>query len=199
MREIYDMKKALTPLLIALTLFLACNEDIEVDPETGFEIFTISAGQHSSIMRQELFDGEGINVIVRFDGSAVYTLQDAGNQADINKLVGFSDCGQHHQSESARFGWRWYEGELQILAYVYQQGTLTFELMGSIAMDQEVNLSIMIEADQYRFSGDGLQTVTVARSSDCEAGENYWLWPYFGGDEPAPHPVRIELKRETVR
>ena len=198
MPEFCCMRKALTPLIIALSLFLACNESITVDPDTGFEIFTISAGQHSSIQRQEVFDGQGMEVIVKFDESASYTLQDSNNQGDINKLVGFSDCGQHHQSESARFGWRWFNGELQILAYVYREGRLEYELMGTIAMNQEVNLSIMIEPEVYRFSGDGLQLVTVARTGTCEAGENYWLWPYFGGDEAAPHSVRIEMKRDVI-
>ena len=31
-----------------------------------------------------------------------------------------------------------------------------------------------------------------------EKVENYWLWPYFGGDQPAPHEVTIKLKREVI-
>ena len=192
------MKKACTYLIFSICLFLACNEPIEIDPETGFEIFTINSGQHSSITRSEAFTGTGINVTVQFDESAEYTLERTNNQADINKLVGFSDCGQHHQSESARFGWRWFDSELQILAYVYREGNLHFELMGAVAMNQSIDLSLRVENDQYRFSGDGLQTVNIARTGNCEAGENYWLWPYFGGDETAPHAIRIQLKREVI-
>lgn len=177
---------------------LGCNETIDVDPETGFEIFTISQGQHSSIVRTEPFEGSGIQVTILFDESAVYTLQAANNQADINKLVGFSDCNQHHQSESARFGWRWFEDELQILAYVYAQGNLTWELMGAIALNEEVSLTINIEQDRYLFSGDGLETVSVTRTANCATGENYWLWPYFGGDESAPHNVKIQMKRNVL-
>lgn len=191
--------KNLTHLsLILLALLLACNESIDVDPDSGFEIFTISSGQHSSIVRTEEFQGQGINVIVRFDESAAYTLQNPNDQADINKLVGFSDCGQHHQSESARFGWRWYEDELQILAYAYLEGDLSYELMGAIPINQDIDLSIAIEDGRYLFSGTGLQSVGMPRTGDCETGEKYWLWPYFGGNEPAPHTVRIELKREVM-
>lgn len=193
------MKKTLSLLTLLFCLFLACNEEIEVDPDTGFEIYTIGSGQHSSIVRTEPFAGNGISVIVKFDDSAIYTLQDPGNQADINKLIGFSDCGQHHQSESARFGWRWYEDELQILAYVYSDGNLTWELMGAIALNEEVTLELSKNEDQYVFTGTGLQTTTVSRTASCESGENYWLWPYFGGDEPAPHTVRVELKRSEVQ
>lgn len=190
------MKKIL--LLLALLLF-GCNEAIEIDPDTGFEIFTINAGEHSSIMRSEAFVGSGIEVTALFDDSAEYTLAIAHNQADINKLVGFSDCGQHHQSESARFGWRWYENELQILAYSYNEGNLSFKLMGAIALNQEVNLTINIEAEQYLFMGDGLETVTLPRTANCEAGDNYWLWPYFGGDELAPHTIKVRLKRDVIK
>lgn len=192
------MKKVLAYLLFSICLFLACNEPIEVDPETGFEIFTIPASEHSSIMRYETFVGQGIDVTVKFDDSAVYTLQNAGNQGDINKLIGFSNCGQHHHNESARFGWRWYENELQILAYAYLEGTLHYELMGAIATDEEVDLTLMVEEERYHFSGNGLQSVSLARTGTCESGENYWLWPYFGGNATAPHSVRIEMKREVI-
>jgi len=184
--------------MIAAVLFLACDETIDVDPETGFEIFTINTGEHSAINRSEVFDGQGINITVMFDESAEYTLENSGNQGDINKLVGFSDCGQHHQSESARFGWRWYEDELQILAYVYREGNRSYELMGAVPINQEINLSISIEGGQYLFTGTDLQSAAIDRTGQCEAGENYWLWPYFGGDEPAPHTVRIQLKREVM-
>ncbi len=189
------MKKILPLLLLAL---LGCNEAIEIDPDTGFEIFTINSGEHTSIVRSEDFTGSGIRVTALFDDSAEYTLQQANNQADINKLVGFSDCGQHHQSESARFGWRWYEDELQILAYSYNEGNLNYKLMGAIALNQEVNLTINIEAEQYLFMGDGLETVTLPRTANCEAGDNYWLWPYFGGDEVAPHTIEVRLKRDVI-
>ena len=192
------MKKLLHYCMIAAVLFLACDETIEVDPDTGFEIFTISTGEHSAIFRSEPFEGQGINITVMFDESAEYTLQDPANQGDINKLVGFSDCGQHHQSESARFGWRWYQEELQLLAYVYREGNLSYELMGAAPMNQEISLTLNIEGGQYLFSGSNLDTVVMERTGQCEGGENYWLWPYFGGDEPAPHTVRIQLKREVI-
>lgn len=191
------MKRTLSLLILSCSL-CACNESIDIDPETGFEIFTISQGQHSSITRNEAFSGTGIQATAIFDESAIYTLEDPQNQADINKLVGFSDCQQHHQSESARFGWRWYEDELQILAYVYNEGQLKYELMGSIPLNQEINLQLLLTEDSYIFSGDGLQDVTTARTTTCEAGENYWLWPYFGGDEPAPHNVEVRLKRTVL-
>ncbi len=181
-----------------LALF-ACSETIEIDPITGFEVFTMRQGSHSSIVRREVFDGNGIAFKVIFDQSAIYTAVDEQNQADIHKLLGFSNCLKHHQSESARIGWRWFNDELQLLAYVYTDADLTFQLLGSIPFDQEINLRIDIESDGYRFTGDGMTETFVARDAEgCEAGENYWLWPYFGGDETAPHDIVVKIERETL-
>ena len=184
-------------LLFSIALLVGCNEAPIVDDD-GFELFTIRAGQHSSISRNEAFTGSGIDITAAFDETAIYTLEETKDQADINKLIGFSDCTQHHQSESARIGWRWFNNELQILAYAYLEGDLNFELMGAIPLNSEIDMSIRATSNVYEFSGSGLQTVTLQRTSDCEAGENYWLWPYFGGDQVAPNDVNIKIKREQV-
>lgn len=191
------MIKRLTIFTLCFVL-LSCGDDIETDPETGFEIFTIEAGTHTSIRRSEDFEGSRLNVTAMFDESAQYTLENTNDQADINKLIGFSDCQQHHQTESARIGWRWYEDELQILAYAYVDGQLIFEKMGAIALNQEVTMSIEVLDTQYRFSGQGLETITLNRNGTCQAGTNYWLWPYFGGNQVAPHEITIRLKREAL-
>ena len=192
------MIKRLLSGFCILFLCAACGEDIEIDPDTGFEVFTISGGQHNSINRREAFTGSGIDIKVIFDESAIYTLDVTNDQADINKLVGFSDCAQDHQSESARFGWRWFNDELQILSYIYKEGDLNFELMGAIPLNEEIDLSIRIVGDTYQFSGEGLQNATMQRTSNCEAGENYWLWPYFGGNQVAPQTITIKMIRETI-
>lgn len=193
------IKKAKLSLFIFILSLCACNQSIDVDPDTGFEVFTIAAGAHSSIIRNEDFTGTGVNLTVIFDESAEYTLSVPSDQADINKLIGFSDCSQHHQSESARIGWRWFNDELQILAYTYREGNLDFELMGAIPLNTEVSISIRTVGNSYEYSGTDLTPITMQRTSDCEAGDNYWLWPFFGGNQPAPHEVTIKLKREMIQ
>ncbi len=189
--------KRFVPYLVLL--LLACETTIDIDPDTGFEIFTIGAGQHSSINKNEVFSGDGIEFKVIFDESAEYISQDDNNQGDINKLLGFSQCGEHHQSESARIGWRWYEDELQLLAYVYTNSDRKYELLGAIPINQEVNVRIEIEAERYRFSGDGFSETFIQRSGTrCSSGDNNWLWPYFGGDESAPHDILIKIERVAL-
>ncbi len=190
-------KRTFAILSLALLVF-SCGQEIEIDPDTGFEVFTIPSGSHNSIFRNEAFTGSGIDITVVFDESAMYTLDVTSDQADINKLVGFSDCAQDHQSESARIGWRWFDDELQILGYTYREGNLSFELMGAIPLNQEVDISIRVVGDTYQFSGEGLQSITMNRTSDCNSGENYWLWPYFGGNQVAPQTITIKMMREMI-
>lgn len=192
------MTKRLITLLLLSFLLVSCGDEIEIDPESGFEVFTIPSGAHNSILRNESFTGSGIDIKVIFDESAIYTLDEVSDQADINKLVGFSDCAQDHQSESARIGWRWFNNELQILAYTYREGDLSFELMGAIPLNEEIDLSIRAIGEAYNFTGEGLESISMPRASSCESGENYWLWPYFGGDQVAPQTITIKLKREMV-
>jgi hypothetical protein len=84
------------------------------------------------------------------------------------------------------------------LAYVYTNSNRVFELLGAIPINQEVNVRIDIESDGYRFSGDGLVETVISKSGTrCASGDNYWLWPYFGGDEAAPHDILIKIERES--
>lgn len=190
------MKKLILSFF-CLFLITNCSDTIDVDID-GFEIFTIRAGNHSSLSRNEPFTGKGLDITALFDESAIYALDVTSDQADINKLIGFSDCAQHHQSESARLGWRWFNNQLEILAYAYIEGELTFELMGAIPLNTEVDMTIRVTADSYEFAGSGLESVSLQRTSDCDAGDNYWLWPYFGGNQVAPQDVVIKVKREQV-
>lgn len=195
------MLKSFTPfltLLISLLFLLGCESSIIIDPNTGFEVFTIQKGNQNSVIRNEDFSAKGIEVTVIFNESAIYTLEDSNDQADINKLIGFSDCDRFHQLESARIGWRWYNDEMQILTYVYNNGDLSFELMGAIPLNTPVDLSIEIQDNQYVFKGDQLTTQTIPRASNCADGVNYWLLPFFGGNQSAPQEMTIQLKRAII-
>lgn len=183
--------------VLVCTLTSTCEEALMID-DNGFETFKIESGEHRSLTRYEAFTGAGIYITTIFDESAIYTLKETSDQADINKLIGFSDCFRSHKKASARIGWRWLDNELQILAYTYRSGERYYELMGSVPINREINLGIEIENEQYIFSGDGLQTVTLERTSPCAVGDNYWLWPYFGGNQTAPTEILIKLKREQI-
>ncbi len=130
---------------------------------------------------------------VKFDSSAIYQTIDPANQVDINKLYGFSDNNADHHLFSARFGWRWKNNELQIFAYIYNTGIMSFQQIGVANIGLENNCSIKVSGNSYIFSMNGY-SVTMPRASTTSTGLGYKLYPYFGGNEMAPHDIRIWIK-----
>lgn len=152
--------------------------------------FVIPEGAHYSTQRIAFFRGSEMRFNAIFDESAIYRTADPTNQADINKLYGFSDCTSHHHQNSARFGWRWYNDSLQIHAYIYEDGTRRSVLMGTVGLHETHEYAIRFDGPHYIFSLDGHE-VTMPRGCDGNGGIKYRLWPYFGGDETAPHEIKI--------
>jgi hypothetical protein len=158
-------------------------------------IYVIDQGEHYSSYEASVFTGSSMAFVAMFDESAEYTSVDPVNQADINKLYGFSDCSSHHHDNSARFGWRWYDDELQIHAYTYVGGTRVSELMGTVGFDEEHDYAIEIDGSSYIFTLDNT-SLTMDRGCSGGGGLRYRLFPYFGGDETAPHDVTILVEEE---
>ncbi len=171
--------------LLSLLTLTAC------DPARLFEI---RAGGHDSGRRASAFTGDSLHFLATFDETAVYETRDPANQGDINKLMGFSDCGSHHHENSARFGWRWFDGELQIHAYIYVDGERRSQLLGAVRFDVAVEYLIEIDGGNYRFTLDG-ETTVMARGCSGGGGVKYRLYPYFGGDEEAPQDIHIAIER----
>ncbi|MCW3082124.1 hypothetical protein [Segetibacter sp.] len=131
--------------------------------------------------------------IVKFDSSAIYQTIVPSNQNDINKLFGFSDNNAQHHEYSARFGWRWSDNELQLFGYVYNNSVMSFKELGIIPIGVETNCSIKVEKETYLFTLNGKET-KMPRESKTTTAEGYRLYPYFGGDELAPHPISLWIK-----
>lgn len=158
------------------------------------DAYVIEAGNHASTHTVSLFTGSQMVFDALFDESAIYETVDASNQADINKLLGFSDCTSHHHTNSARFGWRWFDEELQIHAYTYADGSRSHVFLGTAEIDEISTYSIAIDSDSYLFTFDG---VTTEVDRGCSgSGVKYRLYPYFGGDETAPHDITIYLEEQ---
>jgi len=129
----------------------------------------------------------------KFDSSCIYTTSKSSNTDDVNKLFGFSDCNTAHHLNSARFGWRWTGQSLEILAYCYADGEREIKSMGSIQIGKDAEMSIKVTSSTYIFKL-GESVVTMKRHCDSEFAEGYQLYPYFGGDEVAPHDIRIWIR-----
>lgn len=187
--------------LLTLPLFLlACSREPLVpagggDPERpGFTRYTIRKGAHyaeGNVLRS--WEGNDLRFTVFFDSSAVYTTRDPGNQADINKLYGFSDNGMDHHSYSARFGWAWTGGALRLYAYVYNGGKVTSQELKAVPIGKDIELRLQADGNRYLFTV-GEDTQQVPRTAPLPIARGYGLYPYFGGDEPAPHNVHIFIR-----
>lgn len=199
-----------TMILCACTLLLmaSCSKNVATpggktlpggsdqssNPVPDFIKYTIRQGQ-------QYCDQNGLKTVslsalafvVRFDSSAIYTTKSTENQYDINKLYGFSDNNADHHSYSARIGWRWSDGALRLFAYVYNAGIVNYKEMTPVAIGADINCSIKVAGNKYIFNVNNV-TDTMPRLSTTPTASGYRLYPYFGGDETAPHEVDILLK-----
>jgi hypothetical protein len=183
---------------LALTLF-SCSYlnplgDSEVNPDTGngFTVYTIPQNQHNTSNNIGEVASSKIKFIAKFDNSAIYTTTDKINQADINKLYGFSDCNSMHQNNSARFGWRWYQNKLEIFAYTYKNKKREVKLIQAIELNKEYVFELEAANNKYVFK---LEDKVIEMPRGCSGNYlKYKLFPYFGGDEVAPHKIRIFIK-----
>ena len=130
-----------------------------------------------------------------FFENTIYESKTKENQLDINKLVGFSDCFSLHHQNSARFGWNWdLENKVMKLhAYSYNDSNRQYAFIKNVPLKTVLNLSLRAQGDEYIFIAGGVE-VRLPRHCGSEWAFGYKLFPYFGGDETAPHDMNIWLK-----
>lgn len=165
-----------------------------IEESDGFKRYVIKKNEHYS-------QGNGLKTVsypvlhfkVRFDSSAIYTSVKPENQFDINKIYGVSDCGDNHQVNSARYGWRWNGEAIELFAYCYINSVRETQLLGTMSIGEEVSLGISTQKDQYDFLFRN-KHFTMKRGCTGEGLSGYQLYPYFGGDEAAPHEIRVFIK-----
>lgn len=191
--------------LLLLLWCTGCKKDIHSEnlstpslpaSSSGFVQYVIPKGAHYA-NGNDLKEVEtaALKFTVRFDSSAVYRTIDPHNQWDINKLYGFSDNGAMHHQYSARIGWRWSEGALRLFAYTYNNAVREEKEIAVVPIGKEVRCAIAVSKGAYLFSVEE-KSVTLPRLSTTALAKGYRLYPYFGGDETAPHDVRIWIREE---
>ena len=185
---------------ISFLLISSCGKkDISNTPAdplvvAGFIKYTIRAGDHycdKNVFLQTNYNE--LKFLVRFDSSCIYQTAAAANQLDINKLYGFADNNSDHQQFSARIGWRWSNNALRLFAYIYNNGVVSSEELAAVNIDSEILCSIGIDPTHYIFKVNNIDK-TFPRFSTTATAIGYHLYPYFGGDEAAPHDIRIWIK-----
>jgi hypothetical protein len=192
--------KAIILSFAALLYLASCNKiaDTVIDKalssgNTSGQTIQYIIKQGAQYCDQNTFKTVSVSEVkftAKFDSTAIYKTLDPKNQYDINKLYGFSDNRSDHHQYSARFGWRWSDGALRLFAYVYNEGAVSSKELTTIGIGAEVTCSIKVQNNQYIFTVNGASQ-TMPRLSTTENGEGYQLYPYFGGDETAPHEIHV--------
>jgi hypothetical protein len=197
------MRNSVFCWVIALLLLTGCSKSIDAPIEkgtpvspatTGFTRYTIPKGKHySDLSTYKPVETSEMKFIVRFDSSAIYSTESPGNQYDINKLYGFSDNNMDHHQYSARIGWRWSDGALRLFAYIYNAGAVQSAEISTVPIGTDIDCSIRATSTEYIFTVNGI-TEKLPRLSTTPKAKGYQLYPYFGGDEVAPHEIKIWVR-----
>jgi len=186
---------AIRLMLIGIIVLLSSCEG---SLEDQYEWFLIPKGKHSQVVpKVQTLQSHSLAFKAIFDESAMYSTTNVENQHDINKLMGFSDCNVHHHENSARFGWRWLNGVLEIHAYTYHEGVRSSEYIGEVDLNKSYHYEIALEKDHYTFLLEGHDPVRMERAKKCTKGFYYMLFPYFGGNENAPHDIMIRIMQTS--
>lgn len=194
------------PILLVAAAFLlaSCSKMTEAivdkatstSPSGQFIKYTIEKGnQYCNNNGLKAIEITEMKFSVRFDSTAIYETVLPENQYDINKLYGFSDNNADHHQYSARFGWRWSGKALRLFAYIYNEGSVLSKELTTIAIGTDINCSIKLTSTNYLFTVNGI-TTQLPRMATTEKAKGYQLYPYFGGDEVAPHQITIWIKNE---
>ena len=184
-------------IILQLLVFAGCKKDAVETPVVSttpvYTKYSILQGTHYCDKTTiKVFTGDHINFNVKFDSTAIYKTTDPVNQYDINKLYGFSEGTDNHLN-SARIGWGWNNNALRLYAYVYAGGVRSFKEISIVTIGEVICITISIAEKEYIFSVNG-KKLSMSRSMEVGTVTGYWQYPYFGGDEAAPHNTYIYIQ-----
>lgn len=189
------MKLKYIPILL-LGLF-SCNKE----NADGYRVYTIDRGDHYSDGPIDKLFGNDNRADsweweVIFESSCIYSESDLfnpSNYLDVNKLIGFSDCDRHHSQYSCRVGWRASGDSIELLIYKRDDNNIEFKSLKKVYPDQIVNVTLDFKDTIYTSCIDGICDTLVRPCPDW-SGRKYSLFPFFGGQETAPHKMKILIK-----
>jgi len=133
---------------------------------------------------------------VTFESSNKYMLP-VEDQADVNKLFGVA-FGRVHMN-SARFGWRYVPdtNKFHLYGYYYRNGVRDFQFICECSPYRKYQLSVIASTEYFVFvvstPGQPMHTLKVERYDKKKWG--WLLGPFFGGNRPAPHTMKINLEK----
>ena len=202
-------------LILSVTVFISCTKQttgvaatsqLNTSQQTiandqaaagAFKTYVIEAGNHfCNNNRYPPFRTKSLFFTAIFNKSATYHFTDSLIKFDQNTLYGFADNFNVHEQFSARFGWRWFDGELQIAAYANNYGDSDIVQIGTVPLNTAVKYGIVVNTATYDFYLNDTLAVTLPRASSTRTAIPYKLFPYFGGDAVAPHRITIKIRED---
>ena len=194
-------------LFAARTLFLAgislcmsgCVPDFLLsDPDW----IVIEAGEHEPNPKRKvglLISPNTITAEVTFDSSCVYDIGTA-DADDWNKVIGLGFVGSKdqsldgvppHQVDGARVGWRWNakRGRIDLGAYIYVEGNRIDFKVAEVPLNTPTRMTIKIDYDRKLYQVLGGQAVPFTHDKSFA----YSTGLYFGGNQVAPHRIRVKI------
>ena len=178
--------------IFLLLLLFSCTKETD---DLGYRTYIIPEGKHRSGSFFNHPDNSRIKFHFILDESAEYTTEIPENQYDVNKIYGFSDFGKTHRKYSIRLGWRYIEGNIELCWLKRENNSMSSGFIRNIDINTSYEAMIDIETFYYTITIDG-DTTMVRRRPDGFWGtiRRYYLYPYFGGNEFAPHDITIKIK-----
>lgn len=73
------------------------------------------------------------------------------------------------------------------------QGERVTQYITSVAIGATAQCAIEARIDKYVFTVND-HSVELPRAIKTVAANGYWQYPYFGGNEVAPHPIFIYIE-----
>jgi len=180
--------------LVGLTLLISLFSCQKMDWNNGTE-YVIKKGKHESIINIASLYGDGIQSSCKFNESAIYDLENE-NQGDWNKLIGFSEDIRIHEN-SARISWRWnIENEqVELGYYCYVKGEVIKGHLKYVNIDEAFQFMIRDDQEKQNYVIDIYGTYKAVHHGQKHDEKKFWSYPYFGGDEVAPHDIKITFGR----
>ena len=184
-------------VLFILLVLIGCKKT----DDDGYRVYTIDRGNHYSDGPIDKLFGNDNKADsweweVIFESSCIYSESDLlnpSNYLDVNKLIGFSDCDRHHSQYSCRVGWRASGDSIELLIYKRDDNNIGFKSLKKVYPDQIVNVTLDFKDTIYTSCIDGICD-TLVRPCPNWSGRKYSLFPFFGGQETAPHKMKIRIK-----
>ena len=68
--------------------------------------------------------------------------------------------------------------------------------IATVSIGSDIPCSIQVADSLYLFTVNGIK-MSMPRMSKTLKGSGYRLYPYFGGDETAPHDITIRINDST--